>query len=270
MQHAYSIGSYKAGRSSRKRCYLNATITSDRACYEKILLASVALLISHEAYAADAVIEEPVPVVVEGFSWTGFYVGIHGGYSWADVDSEFSPAPGILVISEGDLDGFLVGAHAGAQYQFDNNVVLGVEIDADYRNADSSAEYTFSGIPPILGMSLDTEINWTGSARLRAGYAMDRWLPYVTGGFAFADYDLAVAQDGVPIPLQGFSASETSVGWTLGVGTEYAFTDNLLFRAEYRYSDFGDHDTSLMFPFLGGNSVGIESHDVTIGVSYKF
>ena len=232
----------------------------------KVLLASVALLISHAAFAADAVIEEvPVAVVVEGFSWTGFYVGIHGGYSWADGDYENDFVP---IISEGDLDGFLVGAHAGAQYQFANNVVLGVEIDADYRDADSNAGFT----PPLgpAGVTLDTEINWTGSARLRAGYAMDRWLPYVTGGFAFADYDLQIAQFGVPVPQPGLSTGETSVGWTLGVGAEYAFTDNLLFRAEYRYSDFGDEDVSLTFPFPIGNSFDIDSHDVTIGVSYKF
>jgi outer membrane immunogenic protein len=234
---------------------------------KKIMLASVALLISHAAYAADAVIEEPVPVLVEGFSWTGFYVGIHGGYSWADGEYSNSLAP---IVSEQDLDGFLVGAHAGAQYQFSNNVVLGVEIDADYRDADGSGGFFAGGAPVVAGVTLDTEINWTGSARLRAGYAMDRWLPYVTGGFAFADYDLQIASLGVPIPTPGFSTSETSVGWTLGFGAEYAFTDNLLFRAEYRYSDFGDEDISLSFPVPFGSSYEIESHDVTIGISYKF
>jgi outer membrane immunogenic protein len=233
---------------------------------KKILLASVALLVSHAAYAADAVIEEPVPVAIEVFSWTGFYVGIHGGYSWADGEWDASPGPGTTFISEHDLDGFLVGAHAGAQYQFSNNLVLGVEIDADYRDADDSAAITFLGAP--IGLGINSEINWTGSARLRAGYAMDRWMPYVTGGFAFADYDLDFTSGGVVFP--GFGVSETSVGWTAGFGAEYAFTDNLIFRAEYRYSDFGDEDAfSLLFP-IPGSSFDLESHDVTIGVSYKF
>ena len=145
-------------------------------------------------------------------------------------------------------------------------MVLGVEIDADYRDADDDALITVLGAP--IGLGVNSEINWTGSARLRAGYAMDRWMPYVTGGFAFADYDLDFTSGGVVI--SGFGLSETSVGWTAGFGAEYAFTDNLIFRAEYRYSDFGDEDAfSLVAPFPGA-SFDIESHDVTIGVSYKF
>jgi outer membrane immunogenic protein len=234
---------------------------------KKLLLACAATLLTGAAYAADAVYEEP-PVAVEiaAFSWTGFYVGIHGGYGWADGEYSLSVAP---LVSEQDLDGFLIGVHAGAQYQFDNNVVLGVEVDVDYRDGDGSGGFFLGGAPFNPGLTLDTELNWTGSARLRAGYAMDRWLPYVTGGFAFADYDADILAGGAPIPAPGFSSSETSVGWTLGVGAEYAFTDNLLFRAEYRYSDFGDEDLSLAFPAVG-SSYEIESHDVTIGVSYKF
>ena len=238
---------------------------------KKLLLASAALMISHAAYAADVVIEEPIPVVVEGFSWTGFYVGVHGGYGWADGEFDAPVAPGVSVVSEQDLDGFLIGAHAGAQYQFDNNVVLGVEVDVDYRDGDGSGGFFAAGAPVgPAGLTLDTEYNWTGSARLRAGYAMDRWLPYITGGFAFADYDASLG--GIPIPpgAPGTSFSETSVGWTLGGGVEYAFTDNLIFRAEYRYSDFGDEDVFLAFPAAPGSSYEIESHDVTIGVSYKF
>jgi outer membrane immunogenic protein len=238
---------------------------------KKILLASVALMISHAAYAADAIIEEPVPVEVAGFSWTGFYVGIHGGYSWAEGDfSSPELAPGIAYISEGDLDGFLVGVHAGAQYQFDNNIVLGVEIDVDYRDADDDAALFIAG-GPVPPLSIGSEINWTGSARLRAGYAMDRWLPYVTGGFAFADYDATLLAAGAPFPAPfGTSFSDTSVGWTVGVGAEYAFTDNLIFRAEYRYSDFGDSDGPFLLAPIGDSEFELTSNDITLGISYKF
>ncbi|MGX9117301.1 outer membrane protein [Mesorhizobium sp. BHbsci] len=34
--------------------------------------------------------------------------------------------------------------------------------------------------------------------------------------------------------------SDTETGWTAGAGAEYAFTDNLTARVEYRYADFGD------------------------------
>jgi len=49
----------------------------------KIMLAAsaLALLSTGGARAADVVQEEP-PVEVPVFTWTGFYVGIQGGYAW--------------------------------------------------------------------------------------------------------------------------------------------------------------------------------------------
>lgn len=228
-----------------------------------------AMLISAPAYAADVYVEQTMPVVQDGFSWSGFYVGLRAGYSFADGDWS-QTIPGAIVTADGDLGGFLIGVYAGAQHQFANNVVLGAEIDLDYRDGSDTAPHFINGFP-FAPFSLASEINWTGSARLRAGYAMDRWLPYVTGGFAFASYEGRLLAAGVPIPGPFTTFSDTSVGWTVGFGTEYAFTDNLILRGEYRYSDFGDTATQ-MLPFVVGTpqSYELNSHEITIGISYKF
>ena len=64
-----------------------------------------------------------------------------------------------------------------------------------------------------------------------------------------------------------FSFDETFTGWTLGGGVEYAFTDNWLARAEYRYYGFDDED-------LGGpgplTNVDFDTQTVTVGIAYKF
>lgn len=55
------------------------------------------------------------------------------------------------------------------------------------------------------------------------------------------------------------------------IGVEYAFTDSLLLRAEYRYPDFGEIDAPFFLtPGLGDAELSLTSHDVTLGVSYKF
>jgi outer membrane immunogenic protein len=237
---------------------------------KKFLLATAAILMTNSVYAADAIVDEvPVAIEVDGFSWSGFYAGIHGGYSWSDADFESPLAPGIAWENEGDLDGFLVGLHTGINHQFDNNVVLGMELDIDYRDGDDSATFSILGTP-TPGLTLDTELNWSASARLRAGYAMDRWLPYVTGGFAIADYDSTFLINGVPFPAAGGDFSDTSVGYTIGGGAEYAFTDNLIFRGEYRYSNFGEEDNPFALNPVGGSTFEIDSHDITFGVSVKF
>ncbi|RWB06592.1 MAG: porin family protein [Mesorhizobium sp.] len=235
-------------------------------CALKFYLATLVsiLALTAGANAADAVVEEvPAAVEVDAFTWSGFYAGIHGGYGWADSEINVLSG-GLNHTSEADLDGFLVGVHAGAQHQFGNNIVLGVEFDVDYRDGDGTGE-TFAGAFAFPGFSSQVEYNWTGSARLRAGYAMDRWLPYVTGGLAFADFDAASLFNGAEIR----SYSDTSVGWTAGLGTEYAFTDNLIFRAEYRYSDFGNSDGFLLLLPTTGD-LDLTSHDINLGVSYKF
>lgn len=241
----------------------------------KVLAAAFLLGSSGFALAADPGMPmEEAPLT---YNWSGFYVGIKGGYGWGSGDYTNEIGPGFELTSDHDLDGFLVGVYAGAQHQFSNNIVLGVEIDVDYRDADDSSTYIVNpgGIDLFGGaFGLDTEINWTGSARLRAGYAMDRWLPYITGGFAFADYDSVVTAAGVPFPaIPGIATSfgGTSVGWTAGIGTEYAFTDNMTLRAEYRYSDFGDITPNLVIPMPGANqSYDLDSHDLTLGISWKF
>jgi outer membrane immunogenic protein len=47
-------------------------------------------------------------------------------------------------------------------------------------------------------------------------------------------------------------------GWQVGGGFEYAITDHVSARAEYRYSDFGT---------AGGQ---YDRHQTLVGVSYNF
>jgi outer membrane immunogenic protein len=61
--------------------------------------------------------------------------------------------------------------------------------------------------------------------------------------------------------------SDTYVGWTVGAGLEYAFTNNLIGRIEYRYTDYGDetHPPSIIVP----HTDDLQTSDVHLGVSYK-
>lgn len=214
-----------------------------------ILAAS--LLVSSSAFAADVVSEAPIveqPIV---FSWTGAYVGGQIGYGWgqSDLDSDFGS-------TSFDPDGFLGGVHAGYNYQFSNNVVLGIEADVDYSDMDGDGDFD------VAGFSGSSELDWQGSVRARLGYAYDRVLPYLTGGVAFGKYEHRIS-DGV----DSFSDDDTYVGWTIGAGLEYAMTDNWTVRGEYRYTDFGDQD----FNFGGADyNVDLQTHAVKLGVSYKF
>ncbi|OCC01062.1 hypothetical protein BA190_30695 [Labrys sp. WJW] len=227
-----------------------------------------ALLCSTSVYAADLAAQavEPVPPVVTPYNWSGPYVGLHAGYGWGrenDDQSKLFPTvtPTTTAVAEVlsatadkfDLSGFVGGAHAGYNYQI-NEFVIGVEGDIDYSNLNGSAHANYGGT--LRTLKLKTE--WQGSARARIGYAFDNILVYATGGLALANAKLSTA---------GADSSNTHVGWTVGLGAEYAFTQNWIGRLEVRYSDF--NKKSYATPD-GRVKADWNQTTVTAGISYKF
>jgi outer membrane immunogenic protein len=214
-----------------------------------ILIASVMFLMTGSAFAADAVInEEPVEA---GFTWSGLYAGIDFGYA-AGKSNLLTPGGGPI-----DPDGFIGGIHIGVNHEMANRFVLGAEADVAYNNVE--------GLTVLSNTLVKNELRWSGSARLRAGYAFDRTLPYVTAGVAAARYEVTLTSADISLPVH----DETHIGWTVGAGVEHAFTDEWIARVEYRYSDFGRKDLSISNDAVPA-SVDLKTHDIRLGLSYKF
>lgn len=229
-----------------------------------LLSSTVAFAGISGANAADAIqYEEPAPVIAaSAFSWTGGYVGGQIGYGWGKSRFNNSDFAGNL-----KPDGFLGGVYAGYNFDLGNNVVLGVDGDVTYNNLKDSESEDFGGL--IVGAQ--SKLRWSGAVRARAGYAVDRFLPFVTGGVAFGSVKNSAYLDVVGV--ESFSASQTKTltGWTAGAGVDYAATDNLIVRLEYRYTDYGRKDFSAsneVFSFNTGNK--FKTSDVRLGVAYKF
>ncbi|TIU70392.1 MAG: porin family protein [Mesorhizobium sp.] len=222
---------------------------------KKLLLGLSFSLLASSAFAADAVVQEVVDVAPV-FSWTGGYIGLQAGYAWGDGSIDQIDGPGFV---ETDPDGFLGGVYAGYNYQMSNNIVIGAELDFVSTGIDGSGQIFSAPGVPIPGALATEELNWSGAARLRLGYAVDRFLPYIAGGVAFGDID--ISNNG-----GGPSFGDTFTGWTIGVGLDYAMTDNLLLRAEYRYTDFGSES----FGDPVNADVDLKTNEVRLGIAYKF
>jgi outer membrane immunogenic protein len=112
-----------------------------------------------------------------------------------------------------------------------------------------------------VGVNCETKNNWLGTVRGRAGYAWDRIMPYVTGGIAFGDID---------VTRTGFAgASDTNVGWTVGVGLEAAIVGNWTAKIEYLYADIGDTTCSAAACGTATN-VDLRLNILRAGVNYRF
>jgi outer membrane immunogenic protein len=217
----------------------------------KLLLATAAaVLLSTPTFAADLAPVPAEPVApVYAFTWSGFYVGAHVGYGTGSTDISIEDED--VELGDWSSDGFFGGVQVGYNFQF-NALVLGAEADASFAGIDGDLD--FEG----LGVGASTDLNWFGTARLRAGVAMDRALLYATGGVAFGDVENSVAD---------VEESDTSVGWTAGVGLEYAFADNWSVKTEYLHVDLGDNDFTVM-----DTDVSFDNRfDLfRVGVNYRF
>jgi outer membrane immunogenic protein len=173
------------------------------------------------------------------FTWTGFYVGINGGYGFGN--SNWDPGPNF------DTNGWLVGGTIGYNLQT-GNFVWGLEADLDYSNMKGD-----SG-------GVETRVSYFGTARGRIGYAFDRFMPYLTGGAAFAQIkmDAGAGDD-----------KDNQIGWTIGGGVEWAFLANWSAKLEYLYADLGEAE-------CGAGACGVAT-DVRFktsiirgGINYRF
>jgi outer membrane immunogenic protein len=213
-----------------------------------LLLVGVAAVgFSSATYAADLIIQEPVysPGVVDvGGNWEGVYLGafIGGASGTASTDE---PVP-FLEDESMDISGWMVGVNAGANFYITDGVVGGIVGDIAW--SDVSGEETYDGD------DYGFDINWQGSLRGKLGFDAGAFMPYVTGGLAFANGTFSV---------DDFSESNTHVGWTVGAGVEIAATEDLSIDILYRYSDFGSKD-------YDGLDIDVTQHAITAGLNWKF
>ncbi len=223
----------------------------------QIFIAAAALAIAISgAQAADLPVDTPplAATPAPANDWSGFYAGIHGGYGFGETELSI---PGL--VTDYDIDGWLAGAQAGYNIQ-SGMWLFGVEADIAYSSIDGSI--TIPGQPPT---TIATDIDWLATIRARAGLHYDQWMPYITGGVAFAEVDHTISPGGIFGP--GVSLSDTLVGWTVGGGVEAMFNPNWTAKIEYLYVDLEDVDFTV--PRITG-TFDDDFHVIRAGLNYHF
>lgn len=201
----------------------------------------------------------------QAYDWSGAYVGVQAGYAVGQSLYTNTDFPTEYV--NYDPDGFFGGVYAGYNFQMSNNVVLGVDGDLNFTGIKGTNDYWWVGGIPVPTAS--AEIKYTAALRARLGYAVGRFLPYVAGGLSAAKYDFDFVRDSTGFVY--YEESKSMFGWNVGLGAEYAATDNLVLRAEYRYSDYGSKSFAQPdFFSIDDANITLSSHDFRLGVAYKF
>jgi opacity protein-like surface antigen/outer membrane receptor protein involved in Fe transport len=178
------------------------------------------------------------PRVRSPYNWTGFYFGADGGFAWQRATGTLTTASGAVLMPYGySGTGPFAGSFVGGNYQF-NRFVLGVEGDWQWSNLTGSnqtlAPLGATGALPSGPFTVSPTTRDYGSIRGRLGIAFDRFLVFGTGGWATGNPSTAFALTGAaPFVTTGGKSN----GWTAGGGIEYAITDTILGRIEYRHTD---------------------------------
>jgi outer membrane immunogenic protein len=228
---------------------------------KQILMAAVILTLgAASASAADLAARPytkapPAPIPV-GYNWSGFYLGVMGGYGWSDRVNV-----GGVTTTSSDLQGGFGGGTIGYNWQTPGSIwVWGLEADA----AASDISYSQTGLFGIFPVTLEDKIRSFGSVTGRVGVTSGAALFYAKGGYAWADNRFSIAGLG-----GSFSESKVLSGWTVGAGVEYMFAPNWSLKGEYMYADYGSERYLTAFA-PGGLELGATTHTVKGGINYHF
>jgi len=230
--------------------------------------------------AALFIVASNVAIAEDKMNWAGPYVGINTGYTWVnDKDEGYAsgkckgrgdaacPASAINHVNDS-----LIGADIGYNFLLQNNLLLGIETEFKSYNANKESNFTSSDVlysSQQINSSFKNKFSFLG----KIGYLVnDKTLANVKGGWANAQ----IKRDYTGSHNDIESHKSWQDGWTLGVGSEYNFFQNLSAKLEYRYTDLGSksiYASNMAGIPPDGNAIQIQNtrqNELNVGVAYHF
>jgi outer membrane immunogenic protein len=199
------------------------------------------------AYPAKSAYMPPAPPV---YDWTGFYVGISGGATRGHVSWESDPD---LTSGTDNHSSGLVGGTIGYNAQNLGQFVVGTEFDFNWRRFD------FMIPAATCGTTCELKSSWFSTARLRFGYSIDRFLPYLTGGLSISDF----RSDIIGQPPK----NNLSFNFTAGAGVEFVLAGPLTGKVEYL---FVNHDNiACVVECKGPVNMRVNENVLRAGLNYR-
>jgi outer membrane immunogenic protein len=209
---------------------------------------------------ADLIVDDPEAIAAAAnYDWSGAYVGVFAGAGGGDVTLEPGGLADPLDLAAG---GWLAGVRAGVNAEA-GVLVFGAEADLakTWIGGDGSAT------EGLNSLDYSYDLDWLGTVTGRLGYAADTLLLYAKGGLAAGGVRSALTPT-APLPAPPpVSADTVATGWTVGLGTEFAFSENATAGIEYDFVSLG---TQFDYDDATTTDARQDLHIVKLGVNYGF
>lgn len=220
--------------------------------------------------------EEPISYV-DQHDWQGLYIGGHLTSTQSDMDWVFKQPNYFNTLGTNILGDHFEhddvslggGAHIGFNYLI-HQWLIGVEAAFTDVNLKES---TPSPYFPTLD-TFSSEIHWYSTIAARLGYQHQRWLGFISGGWALGQAELTLHST---TNVDAYSKFRTN-GWHAGAGIEYLMWPSLSLGLAYQFVQLNKHDKAITCSSCGvGAGLGTPLMDtkhriqtVSLRLSYLF
>ena len=217
-------------------------------------------------------------------SWQGYYIGGQAGYGSvtsitdplinADLETTYVAPPPLSYnwqgLDQAHSGNVGYGAFFGYNSQWDC-VIIGLEgnyIHNGFHSLTTSTGYTYNpdlSIASAATSSALISLTDFGSVRLRGGYAVGSFLPYVFAGAGMGSQTVnrSISASPAPLgppdflPLSNITTTNIVYGYSGGAGVDFIFLGGFFLRAEYEFQRMAA-------------TVDSRINSVHVGLGYKF
>lgn len=208
----------------------------------------------------------PAPMMAAIYDWSGFYLGVNGGWGTERRCFDIVTTAGTFVAADGchDTSGGVAGGQLGYRWQT-GAFVFGLEGQGDWANLrGSNPSIAFPG--SVNRSRLDAFGLFTG----QVGYAVNSALLYAKGGAAVVADRNDILSNGLVVAT---APGDNRWGGTAGAGVEFGFAPNWSAAVEYDHLFIGNRAATFTSPagvIISTDRVRGDADLVTARVNYRW
>jgi outer membrane immunogenic protein len=203
-------------------------------------------------------------------NFDGIYLGLGTGYALGkDEGIEYQEGGHNGYSQVVDTNDVFVGAFVGINKVLNNNILVGLEADYDFRNSRDQSYQKDDGALDYL-YPVRTEVKNSASIRARLGYVLnqDKTLAFLTGGLGTIKINRTFSDDE---DRQSLSDNSRHNGFVVGAGLEHFLTDKVTIRLEYRHALYKRESVDVDYLYSDTfEKQKYKENSLKVGIAYKF